>query len=141
MRFRAQRFALPRKTSSAVPAEGDLVEHARAEFFRRAGDGLAAERAIELDRGVVFRQRPDDQAFNPLCARSRRAAVNRRAAEAEPLKFGPQIELVDFAVVVQAARAVASVIGVARDLVAERQDARCGCLCGWRCPTNPGRGD
>ena len=46
---------------SAIPAEGDLVEHARAELFRRTGDGFAAERAIKLDRGIVFRQRPHDQ--------------------------------------------------------------------------------
>src|SRR5262249_35218347 len=42
-------------------------------------------------------------------------------AEAQPLEFGAQIELVDLAVILQAACAVAAVIGVARDGVAERQ--------------------
>ena len=73
---------------SAIPAEGDLVEHARAEFLRRAGDGLAAERAVELDGGVVFRQRPHDRDLSPLCARSRRAAVNSRRPKPRPWNSG-----------------------------------------------------
>src|SRR5206468_11849324 len=43
------------------------------------------------------------------------------AAEAKPLEFRPQIELVDFAVIVKAARTVAAVVGVAGHAFAECQ--------------------
>jgi hypothetical protein len=43
------------------------------------------------------------------------------AAEAEPLEFRPQVEFEDFAVVIEAARAIASVVGVARHAFAESQ--------------------
>src|SRR5262249_6879897 len=43
-------------------------------------------------------------------------------AEAEPLELGTQVELVDLAVELQAARPVAAVVGVARDGVAERHE-------------------
>src|SRR5205085_9132454 len=39
----------------------------------------------------------------------------------EALEFGAEIELVDLAVIEQAARAVAAVIGIARGAVAERE--------------------
>src|SRR3974390_2962518 len=44
------------------------------------------------------------------------------AAEAQALIFGTQIELVNFAVIEQAARAVAPVIGVTGDVFSELQD-------------------
>src|SRR5258705_13161554 len=50
------------------------------------------------------------------------------AAEAEALKLGAQIKLVDLAFEMQAARAVAPVIGVARDLFAEHQPADAAAL-------------
>ena len=53
------------RLNSAIPAESDFIEHAGAEFFRGTGDRLAAKRAIELDRGLVLRQRPYDQGFEP----------------------------------------------------------------------------
>jgi hypothetical protein len=49
------------KSKSAVPAEGDLVEHPRAEFLGRARDHLATERAVEFDGFFVVRQDPHDQ--------------------------------------------------------------------------------
>src|SRR5262249_13232894 len=52
-------------------------------------------------------------------------------------EFRPQIELVDFAVVVEAAGAVAAVIGVARDLVAELQQRDAAALADGAVP--PGR--
>ena len=76
----------------------------------------------ELDRGLVVRQRPDHEA---LQAALREVAARRReqlAAEAQPLEFRPQVKLVDLAVVVEAARAVAAVVGVARDRIAEGED-------------------
>ncbi len=36
--------------SSPLPGEGDLVEHLGAEALGGAGDGAAAELAVELDR-------------------------------------------------------------------------------------------
>src|SRR5215472_12817946 len=106
---------------SIAPAERDLVEHSRAEFFRGPRHRLAAQRAIELDRVFVFRQRPHDQRFQRAL---RQVAPRRReqaAAKAQALVFRPQVKLVDFAVVIEAARAVAAVIGVACDLIAELQ--------------------
>ena len=124
MRVSLDRVELDRTDYSAVavPGVGDLVEHLGAEPLRGARDRAAAQRAIELDRGLVVRQRPDHEA---LQAALREVAARRReqlAAEAEPLEFRPQIELVDLAVVVEAARAVAAVVGVARDRIAERED-------------------
>src|SRR5262249_15444393 len=49
-------------------------------------------------------------------------------AETQPLKLGAQVELVDLAVIVQAARPVAAVVGVARDGVAERQQRNAAAL-------------
>ena len=106
---------------SAIPAERDLIEHAGAEFFGTARHRLAAERAVEFDRVFVFRQRPDDQRFQRALRQVAPRRGEQAAAEAEALEFRPQIELVDFAVIIEAARAVAAVIGVARDLVAELQ--------------------
>src|SRR5215831_554344 len=107
---------------SIAPAERDLVEHPGAEFFRRPRHRLAAQRAIELDGVFVFRQRPHDQRFQRAL---RQIAPRRREqppAKAQALVFRPQIKLVDFTVVIETARAVAAVIGVARDLIAELQE-------------------
>ena len=95
---------------------------------------------VELDRRIVVRQRPDHQALQPALREIAARRGEQAAAEAEPLILRAQIELVDLAVIEQAARTVAAVVGVAGDLVAERQDARCGCPCGSRCPTSRGRG-
>src|SRR5580700_10658190 len=107
---------------SAVPAEGDLVEHAGAELLRRAGHRLAAERAIKLDGGLVFRQRPHDQRFQSALRQVAPCGGKEPPAKAQPLEFRPQIELVDLAVIIEAARPIAPVIGVARYLVAELQE-------------------
>ena len=130
-----------RSSASAIPAEGDLVENARAEFFRRAGDRLAAKRAIKLDGGVVFRQRPDDQRFQPALRQVAARGGEQAAAEAEPLEFGPQVELVDLAVIIEAARAIAPVIGVARDLVAELQERDAAAFANRAVPPRRRRGD
>ena len=127
--------------SSAIPAVRDLIEHARAEFLGRARYRLAAERAIELHGAVVFRKRPDDQRFHRALRQIAARGGEQAAAEAEPLEFRPQIKLVDLAVVIA---------GCARDCVRNWRSrrscrrtagARCGCLCGWRFPTMPDRGD
>src|SRR5689334_6343278 len=111
---------MARKTSS-IPGVGDLVEHLLAELFRRAGDRAAAEGPIELDRRLVVGQRPHDQALHPALHEIAPRRREQAPAEAEPLELGAQVELIDFAIVMQAARPVAAVVGVARDGVAERQ--------------------
>ena len=109
-------------SGSVGPGKSDLVENARSEPFGGAGHRLAAERAVEFDRRLVIRQRPDDQALQAALRQVAPRRGEQLAAKAEPLELGPQVELVDFAVVVQAARAVAAVVGIAGDVVAERQD-------------------
>ena len=89
---------------------------------------LAAQRAVEFHRRLVVRQRPHHQALQPALREVAPRRGEQAAAEAEPLILRPQIELVDLAVVEQAARAVAAVVGVARDLVAERQDGDAAAL-------------
>src|SRR5262245_22277095 len=103
---------------SGAPGEGDLVQGARAELLRRARHGAAAERAIELDRRLVVGQRPDHQALEPALRKIAAGGGEKTAPEAQPLKLRPQVDLVDLAVIKQAARPVASVIGVAGNAVA-----------------------
>src|SRR5262245_27684526 len=108
-------------TSSARPGEGDLVEGAGAEPFGGPGHRLAAERAIEADGRLVVRQRPDHQALQPALHQVAPRRGEQLAAEAETLEFRPQVELVDLAVVVQDARAIAPVVGITGHAFAERQ--------------------
>src|SRR5262249_54196900 len=120
--------------SSVRPGERDLVERLRPELLRGARDHAAAERAIEFGGGIVVGERPDHHA---LQAALREVALGRgeqAAAEAEPLELGTQIELVDLTFEMQAAGAVAAVIGVTRDLVAEYQHADAAALADRRVP-------
>jgi hypothetical protein len=82
-----------------------------------------AERAIKLRRRIVIGERPYHHALQPALQKVAPRGGEQPAAEAEALEFRAQIELVDFAFEVQAAGAVAAVIGVAGDLVAEHQHA------------------
>src|SRR6185312_10476149 len=111
---------LPR--AGSVPAERDLIEDLVAELFRRARHGLAAERAIELDGGLVVRQRPYHQAFLLALHEVAPRRHEQPAAEAEALKLGAQVKLVDLALILQAAGAVVAVVGIARHRVAEGQE-------------------
>src|SRR5882757_5972747 len=106
---------------SAVPGEGDFVEDAGAEPFGGTRHRLAAERAIEADRGLVVRQRPDHQALQAALLQVASRRREQPTAEAEPLEFRSQIKLVDLAIVVEAAGAIAAVVGVAGDAIPERQ--------------------
>src|SRR5262249_53223812 len=67
------------------------------------------------------RQRPHHQALHPALHEIAPRRGEQAPAEAEPLELGPQVKLVDLAIVMQAARPVAAVVGVTRDGVAERQ--------------------
>src|SRR6266508_3979988 len=101
------------------PGEGDLVEGAPAESFGGTRHRLAAERTVEADGLLVVRERPHHQAAEPALYQVAPRRGEQLAAEAEPLEFRPQIELVDLPVVIEAARAVAPVIGVAGHAFAE----------------------
>src|SRR5882762_1298883 len=94
---------------SIGPGEGDLVERLGPEFLRRARDHTAAERAVELRRGIVVGERPDHHALQAALQQVAPCGGEQPAAEAETLKFRPQIKLVDLAFEVQAARTVAAV--------------------------------
>src|SRR5882762_6403563 len=111
------------RQSSIGPGEGDLVERLGPEFLRRARDHTAAEGAVKLRRGIVVGERPDHHALQAALQQVASCGSKQPAAEAETLKLRSQIKLVDLAFKVQAARAVAAVIGIARDLVAEHQHA------------------
>ena len=141
MDLRARAVVRPESTISAIPAEGHLVENSSAEFLRRAGDRLAAERAIKLHGGVVLRQCPHDQGFESALREIAARRGEQPAAKAQALEFGPQIQLVDLAVIMQAARPIASVIGIAGDFVAELQERDAAALADGCSPTTPGRGD
>src|ERR1700748_1509340 len=104
---------------SIAPGVGHLVEHPGAEAFRGAGDRLAAERAVELERRGVVGQGPHYHALQAALAEVAAHRGEQLVAEAQALEFGAQIELVDLAVVIEAAGAVAAVIGIARDGLAE----------------------
>src|SRR5713226_6858406 len=118
-------FALHRvrdtRSWSAIPGECDLIEHAGSEPLGGARHRLARERAVKADCRLVVRERPDHQALQPALHQVTPCRGKELAAEAEALEFRPQIKLVDLPVVVQAARAVAPVIGVAGDAIAEGQ--------------------
>ena len=92
-----------------------------AESLGRAGDRTAAKRAIELDRRIVVGKRPHDQAAQPALSQIATRRGEQAPAEPEPLKFRAQVKFVDFAVVGEAASAVAAVIRVTGDAVAEHE--------------------
>ena len=127
-------------SESVIPGEGHLIEALFAETLRGAGDRLAAERLVELHRRIVVGQRPDHEALQSALGEVAARRGEQPAAEAQALVLRAQIELVDLAVVEQAARAVAAVVGVARRPCRRRRGWRCGCLCESRCPTSRGRG-
>src|SRR6266487_2679050 len=104
-----------------LPGEGDFVEGAGTEAFGGAGHRLATERPVEADRRLVVRERPDHQALQAALHQVASRRGEQLAAEAEALEFRPQVELVDLAVVIQAARAIAPVIGVTGHAFAECQ--------------------
>src|SRR5262245_33183159 len=97
---------------SGAPGEGDFVQSLNAELLRRARDRTAPQRLVEVDRRLVVGERPHHQA---LQAALRQVAARRgeeTAAEAQPLELRPQVNLVDLAVIEQAARAIPPVVGV-----------------------------
>ena len=83
---------------------------------------------------VVVGKRPHHQALQAALDQILARGGEQAAAEAQSLEFGPQIKLVDLAVVEQAARAVASVIGVAGNAVAELQDGDAAAFADSRVP-------
>src|SRR4051794_33470008 len=127
----------PRTKRSGPPGEGHLVEGAGAELFRRASYRAAPQRAVELNRRLVVRQSPDDQAFQTALGEVAARGGKKTAAEAKPLKLRPQVDFVDLALVEQAARAIAPVIGIAGDAVAEPEKGNAAALADGALP--PGR--
>src|SRR5262249_48944648 len=95
--------------------------HLAAERFGRACHGLSAQRAIELDGWLVVGQRPDHQALDAALGEVTPRRAEQAAAETKALVLWAQIELVDLALVGEAAGAVAAVVGVARNSVAEHE--------------------
>jgi len=115
-------------TGSVLPAERHLIEALGAEALRGARDRAAAERLVEADRRLIVGQRPDHQAFEPAL---RKIAPRRRkqpSPEAKPLEFRAEIKLVDLAIVEQTARAIAPVVRVTRDAIAELQQRNAASL-------------
>src|SRR5207249_10955986 len=72
-------------------------------------------------RRLVVGERPDDEALQPAL---RKVAPRRReqaAAKPQPLKFRAEVKLVDFAVVKKTACAIAAVIRITGNAIAELQ--------------------
>src|SRR5215813_7645051 len=111
-----------REGRSALPGVGDFVQDLAAKPLGGACDCATAQVAIETDGVFIVGQRPDHEAAHPALAQIASRRLKQLAAKAETLKFGPEIKLINLAVVIQAAGAVASVVGVARDCVAEHQN-------------------
>src|SRR5262245_38799185 len=107
---------------SVLPGVGDLVQGLAAESLGGARDRAATQIAVEIDRGFVVGERPDHQAVHAALGEIAPCRLKQLAAKAETLKFGTQIELINLAVVIQAACAIATVVGVARHRVAEDQN-------------------
>src|SRR5712675_395355 len=127
-RFSEKSYAQQKSVNSVGPGEGDLVERLGPELLRGAGDHAAAEGAVEFRRRIVVGERPDHHALQPALHQIAPGGGEQAAAKAEALEFRPQVELVDLAFEVQAAGAVAAVVGVAGDLVAEHQHADAAAL-------------
>src|SRR5262249_23273187 len=107
---------------SALPSVGNLIERLGPKTLRGTRHRATAQRTIQFHRRLVVRQRPDDESLEPALDQVLARRGEQAAAETEPLELGTQIKLVDLAVIKQAARAVAAVIGVAGDLLAELQN-------------------
>src|ERR1700687_288033 len=122
---------------SGLPGERHLVERLVAESLGGARNRAAAERAIELDGRIVVGQRPNHQAAQAALGEIAPGRGEQPAAEAQALEFRPQIEFIDLAVVGEAARAVAAVIGVAGDALGEHQQRDAAALADGGLP--PGR--
>ena len=91
------------------------------EALRRPRDRAAAERLVERDRRLVVAERPDHEALQSALRQIATRGREQPAAEAEALEFRAEIKLVDLAVIEQAARAIAPVVGITRDSIAELQ--------------------
>src|SRR6478672_9007762 len=115
-------------SSSIGPSEGNLVERFRPETLRGACHHAAAQGTVELGGWIVVRERPHHHALQAALHQVAAGRSEQAAAKAQALEFGTQIKLVDLAVEMQAAGAVAAVIGVACDLVAEHQHADAAAL-------------
>src|SRR5947209_5516126 len=108
---------------SVGPGEGNLVQRLGAELLGGSRNHAAAEGAIKLCRGIVVGKRPDHHAFQAAVQKIAPCRGKQPSSEPEALEFRPQIKLVDLAFEMQAARAIAAVIGIARNFVAEHQHA------------------
>src|SRR5262249_46312186 len=108
---------------SMRPGERNLVENPSSELLRRLRHHAAAEAAVEVERRLVVGQCPHHHALQPALRQVTLGGREQPPAEAEALEFGAQVKFVDLAVEMQAPRAVAAVVGVAGDLVAEHQYA------------------
>src|SRR6185436_18728326 len=82
----------------------------------------AAERLVEPDRRLVVGQRPDHQALEPALREVAPRRSEQPPPETQPLEFGAKVKLVDLAIVEQAARAIAPIVRIARDAIAELQE-------------------
>src|SRR5262249_53980109 len=75
-----------RSTASGLsaPGEGDLVERPDAELLGGASHRAAPQRAVELDRRLVVRQCPHDQALEPALREVAARGGEQAAAEPQP---------------------------------------------------------
>src|SRR5690242_15533366 len=119
---------------SVRPGERDLVERLRPEPLRGARHHATAEHAVEFGSRLVVRERPDHHALQPALGEVALGGREQTPAEAEALEFRTQVKLVDFAFEMQAAGAIAAVVGIAGDLVAKHQYADAAALADCRIP-------
>ena len=82
------RASLARHDGSALPAEGDLVEHVGPNFPMSAPPPCRRARDRIRPRSRCPTAPTRSAIFSPLCARSRRAAVNSRRPKPSPWNSG-----------------------------------------------------
>src|SRR5579862_2695295 len=120
--------------NASLPGVGDLIERLGAETLGGAGNGAAAERAVKFHCRFVIGQRPYHQALEPALRQVLARGREQPAAKSEALEFRPQVKLVDFAVIEQAARAISSVIGITGEGFAELQHGDAAAFADRRIP-------
>src|SRR5690606_31515315 len=81
----------------SVPSKADLVEGDSAEPFAAARALCAAHRAVEAAAERIVGERPDESAPVPGLGQPAAGGLEQLAADPDPLAFGPEVELIDFA--------------------------------------------
>src|SRR5687768_15709370 len=110
----------------SIPDEGDLFQGLLVEYLDPFGGVAAAGPLVEGKCAAIVFERPDHHALQPGRGELFAGGGKQPAAEPDALIFRPQVELVDFALLREAAGAVAAQRGVAGNRSADLDDQHRG---------------